>query len=89
MEQPEFIGLQLSALVRGERKNSAEVVRFLASVPFQQTLQEKLSEWLEQSLHEAKVPFDEVIISLDVAAQKAKPIEAAKPSLLSRLFGGS
>ncbi|MDM8519427.1 hypothetical protein QUF64_05215 [Anaerolineales bacterium HSG6] len=85
--QPEFVGLQLSILVRSDKSASKDVALFLESLEFQQAIQEKLHNIMEETLNEAKIQFDEVIISLDTSPQKAKSVEADKPSMLGRLLG--
>ncbi|MDM8528898.1 hypothetical protein QUF58_11915 [Anaerolineales bacterium HSG24] len=85
--QPEFVGLQLSVLVRSDKKDSKDVALFLESIEFQQLLQEKVHDMMEETLNKAKIQFDEIIISLDVSPQKAKSIQPDKPSILGRLLG--
>jgi hypothetical protein len=46
-----------------------------------------LGDLIKQQLKEAKLNFNEVIISLDSPAEKAEKVQK-KSSFVSRLFGG-
>lgn len=91
INKPEFVGLQVSALIRSEASQSSEVLAFLDSVAFKAEMQEKLATMLKETLRDHEVPFQEVIISLDRPPDIAKPVERKssedKGSVLGRLFG--
>ncbi len=91
MNRPEFVGLQVSVLIRSDQTQSTEVLTFLESVEFKYQMQEKLANLIQESLRAGNVPFHEVIISLDRPPERAKPVERKssrdKPSRLGRLFG--
>jgi len=92
MYKPEFVALQLSILVRSEASRSMDIQEFMDSVPFKAEVQEQLAGLIQETLRANNVPFDEIIITLDRPAQRAKPVESArsspdKPSKLARLFG--
>lgn len=91
INKPEFVGLQVSVLIRSDAGQSKDVLLFLDSVEFKAEMQEKLATMLKDTLQENKVPFHEVIISLDRPPDIAKPVERKpakdKGSMLGRLFG--
>lgn len=92
MDQPEFVGLQLSVLVRSDVQRSRDVLDFLESLQFRAELQEEVARLVETRLKANKVPYEEVIISLSTAPTIARPVErsgraANKPGRLARLFG--
>lgn len=92
MDRPEFVGLQLSVLVRSKDQRSRDVLDFLESLEFRSEMQEEMANLIEACLKAGQVPFDEVIISLSTAPAIARPVESAgqnenKPSRLARLFG--
>ncbi len=89
MDQPEFTALQVTVFVRTRPGESLPVQEFLNSVSFEARLQEQVSQWLQQSLKEAGLPFEEIIVDLHTPATKAKATGSAdkKPSPLARLFG--
>ena len=90
--KPEFVAVQISILVRSDEAKSRDIQDFMDSVEFKAEMQERLASLIQDSFRAHKVPFDEVIISLDKPPQRAKPVEsrsssAGKPSKLGRLFG--
>lgn len=89
MEQPEFTALQITVFVRTRSGESLPVQEFLNSVPFEAQMQEQVSVWIEQSLKEAGLFFEEIIVDLHTPAVKAKASGQAdkKASPLARLFG--
>lgn len=92
MYKPEFVALQVSVLIRSDQVRSGDIQIYLDSVEFKADMQEKLAGFIQENLSANNVPFDEVIISLDLPAQKAKPSEPGqssgdKPSRLGRWFG--
>jgi histidinol phosphatase-like enzyme len=89
MEQPEFTALQVTIFVRTRPSQSLPVQEFLNSVPFEGQMQENVSQWIEQSLKEAKLSFEEIIVDLRTPAAKAQAAgdAAKKSSPLARLFG--
>ena len=92
MDRPEFVGLQLSVLVRSNDQRSRDVLDFLESIEFRSEMQEEVANLIEACLKASQVPFQEVIISLSTAPAIARPVESAgrsenKPSRLARLFG--
>ncbi|GIK36278.1 MAG: hypothetical protein BroJett011_01110 [Chloroflexota bacterium] len=89
MEQPEFTALQITVFVRTRPGVSLPVQEFLNSVPFEAQMQENVSQWIEQTLKEAGLSFEEIIVDLRTPATKAKATGDAgkKSSPLSRLFG--
>jgi hypothetical protein len=86
MDQPEFTALQVVILVRTRPGGSKAVKEFFDSVSFQYQLQDALGNLLKAQLKEAEADYEEVIISLDAPAEKAKKVEK-KSSLLGRWFG--
>ncbi len=89
MEQPEYTALQVTVFIRTKPGESQPVQEFLNSVPFEAQMQENVSQWIEQSLKEAGLSFEEIIIDLHTPATKAKATGNAdkKSSPLARLFG--
>jgi histidinol phosphatase-like enzyme len=89
MEQPEFTALQVTVFIRTRPGESLPVQAFLNSVPFEAHMQETVSLWIEQTLKEAGLAFEEIIIDLHTPAAKAKATQQAdkKSSPLARLFG--
>ena len=92
MYKPEFVALQVSVLIRGDQMSGGNIQTYLDSVAFKADMQERLARFVHENLSANNVPFDEVIISLDRPAQKAKPSEpgpssGGKSSGLGRLFG--
>ncbi len=91
MNRPEFTGLQVSVLIRSDKMQSGDILAFLESLEFKHEMQENLANLIQDSLRANKVPFHEVIISLDRPPVRAEPIErkssTPKASLLGRLFG--
>lgn len=89
MQTPNFVALQATILVRNNPAQSKDVEIFLDSLAFKAEMQEKLAIFIQESLREHKVPFEEVIISLDRPAETVqsggKP--KSKSSGLGRLFG--
>lgn len=92
METPDFVALQVTMLVRSHPAHSKDVTLFLDSVEFKGEMQEKLATALQESLREYKIPFEEVIISLDRPAETVqsggKTKSSEKKSGWGRLFGG-
>ncbi|HXV43674.1 MAG TPA: hypothetical protein VEC96_11480 [Anaerolineae bacterium] len=89
MEQPEFTALQITIFIRTRPGESPVVQEFLNSVSFEAQMQERVSQWIEQSLKEAGQSFEEIIVDLHTPAAKAQQTGKAgkKPSPLARLFG--
>ena len=87
MHEPEFTALQVTVLVRTQPGRGQSVKEFLNSVPFQYQLQDKLAAEIKQQLNLEGIEFDEVIVSLDVPAERARRARS-KSSLMHRLFGG-
>jgi hypothetical protein len=90
--QPDFVALQVSVLIRSDRSRSADIQAYLESVEVKAAMQEKLAHLFQETLTGDRVPFDEIIISLDRPVERAEPVESrersgSKPSLLARLFG--
>lgn len=86
MEPHEFTALQVTVLVRTERGAGPRVKAFFDTVPFQYQIQDALSSLVKDQLKKGEVDFDEVIISLDAPAAKAKRVRT-KSSLMERLLG--
>jgi hypothetical protein len=87
MNQQEFTALRVMVLVRTQKGGGPEVQAFFDSVPFQYQLQDAMGNLVKESLKAAELEFEEVIISMDAPAEKAKKVQK-KSSLLGRLFGG-
>jgi hypothetical protein len=87
MEQPEYTALQVTVFIRTQPGQAGPIQEFLHSVPFEAGTQETLSQWLEDALRSAGLPFEEIIIDLNVPAAKAQSTQAKKASPLARLFG--
>jgi hypothetical protein len=87
MEQPEFTALQVVVLVRTRPGGSRPIKTLFDGVSFQYQLQDALGNLLKAQLKEAEVDYEEVIISLDAPAEKAKKVEK-KSSFMGRWFGG-
>ena len=92
MQTPDFVALQATMLVRSNPAHSKDVELFLDSLEFKGEMQEKLAKFLQESLHDYKIPFEEVIISLDRPAETVqsggKSKSSGKKSGWGRLFGG-
>lgn len=86
MYTPEFVALQATILIRSDPVTSRDVQAYLETVEFKGELQHQLATLVKEGLRAGKVPFDEVIISLDRPPERARPAED-KPSWLQRLFG--
>lgn len=88
MHTPDFVALQITMLVRSDPARSKDVEIFLDSLDFKAEMQEKVATFIQESLRENKVPFEEVIISLDRPAEKVQSGGKSKSkSGLGRLFG--
>lgn len=87
MNPQEFTALQVMVLVRTHQGGGPEVREFFDSTPFQYQFQDALGKLIKEQLGEARVEFNEVIISFDAPAQKAEKIQK-KSSFMGRLFGG-
>ena len=87
MEPQEFSALQVMVVIRTHQGGGAEVREFFDSTPFQYQFQDALGKLMKKQLEEARVEFNEVIISFDAPAQKAKKVQK-KASFMGRLFGG-
>ena len=87
MEPQEFTALQVMVVVRTHQGGGPEVREFFDSTPFQYQFQDALGKLIKGQLEEARVEFNEVIISFDAPAQKAEKIQR-KSSFMGRLFGG-
>jgi len=83
----EFSAYQVTILVRTPIGGGDSVRAFFDSVPFQYKMQDTLGSSLKEQLTAADVNFEEVIITMDAPAVKAKKVEK-KSSLMGRLFGG-
>lgn len=86
MEKQEFTALQVTVLVRTRQGGGQSVKEFFNSVPFQYQLQDALGNLLKEQMQSGDVDYNEVIISLDAPAEKAKSVKK-KSSFMSRLFG--
>lgn len=86
MDQHEFIALQATALIRTPQGNGRPVEEFFNTTAFQYQLQDALGKLIKAQLKQAEVDFEEVIISLDNPAEKAKRLRS-KSSVMERLFG--
>ena len=86
MEQHEFTALQVTVLVRSQKGDGRQVKEFFDSVPFQYQIQDALARLMKDRLRQGEVDFQEVIISLDAPAAKAKKVRP-KSSLMGRLWG--
>ncbi len=86
MVDQEFTALQVTVLVRTEQGAGGSVKEFFNSTPFQYQMQDALGTLLKDQLKKGEVNFNEVIISMDSPAEKAKMLNS-KPSLIGRLFG--
>ena len=86
MEEQEFTALQVTVLVRTQKGQSSQIKEFFDSVPFQYQMQDALGSFMKDQLKKGEVDFDEVIISLDAPAEKAKKVRT-KSSLMRRLLG--
>lgn len=92
MERPEFVALQVTVLVRNNPARSQDAQLFLDSPELRAALRENLVNFIKDSFVEYKIPFEEVIISVDKPAVRAQPIETppaspGKSSFFGRLFG--
>ena len=87
MNPQEFTALQVMVLVRTHQGGGQDIKEFFDSIPFQYQFQDALGKLIKEQLGEARVEFNEVIISFDAPAQKAKKVEK-KSSFMGRLFGG-
>ena len=72
--------------MRTEPGKGQHIKEFFDTVLFQYELQDILGEKVKQGLIAESLEFEEVIISLDAPAQKAKKTRS-KSSLMGRLFG--
>jgi hypothetical protein len=88
MQAPEFTALQVTVLVRTQPGAGQPVKDVLNGVDFHAQLQELLATQVKSRLTSEAVAFEEVIISLDVPASKAKK-SRSKSSLIGRFFGDS
>ena len=86
MEQQEFTALQVTVLVRTQQGAGQQVKEFFDSVQFQYDMQDTLGRLMKEQLKSGEVDFDEVIISLDNPAERAKGVRT-KSSLMRRLLG--
>jgi len=86
MEQQEFTALQVTVLVRTEKGGGLRVKEFFDSVSFQYQMQDALGTLMKDQLRKGEVDFQEVIISIDNPAERAKRVRT-KSSLMNRLLG--
>jgi hypothetical protein len=86
MHEPEFTALQVTVLIRTQPGTGEPVKEYLNTVSFQYQLQDKLAAEIKQQLNLEGVEFDEVIVSLDMPAERARRARS-KSSLMHRLFG--
>ena len=86
MDQYEFTALQVVVLVRTQQGGGQAIKEFFNSIPFQYQFQDALGKLMKERLREAEIDFNEVIISFDAPAEKAKNVQK-KTSLMGRLFG--
>ena len=86
MDEQEFTALQVTVLVRTQKGGTSQVKEFFDSVPFQYQMQEALGSLMKDQLRKGEVDFNEVIISLDAPAERAKKVRT-KSSLMGRLLG--
>jgi hypothetical protein len=84
--QPEFTGLRVAVLVRTHEGVDQRVKEFFNSDSFQYQLQDALAKQLKIQLADAEIDYDEVIISIDGPAERAKKVRS-KSSFVGRLFG--
>ncbi len=90
MGRPEFVALQVSILIRSDETKSLDVQAYMETTEFAGEMQEEIATLVQNSLRQARVPFDEVIIALDRRPERARPVDVTppkKPSGLGRLFG--
>jgi hypothetical protein len=87
MDGPEFTALQVTVLIRTQPGTGEPVKEYLNTVPFQFQIQDKLAAEIKQQLNLEGIEFDEVIVSLDMPAERARRARS-KSSLMHRLFGG-
>ena len=87
MHEPEFTALQVTVLIRTQPGTGEPVKEYLNTVSFQYQLQDKLAAEIKQQLNLEGIDFEEVIVSLDVPAERARRARS-KSSLMHRLFGG-
>ena len=87
MEQQEFTALQVMVLVRTHQGGGQDVRTFFDSPQFQYQFQDAMGRLTKQQLVEGEVEFNEVIISFDAPAEKAKKVQK-KSSFIGRIFGG-
>lgn len=88
MEQQEFTALQVVVVVRTHTGGGQAVREFFDSAPFQYQFQDSLGQLVKGQLKSGEVDFNEVIISFDAPAARAKSVQK-KSSALKRLFGKS
>ncbi len=86
MDQHEFTALQVTILVRTQKGSGPQVKAFFDSAPFQYQAQDALGSLVKDQLKKGEVDFEEVIISLDAPAEKAKKVRT-KSSIMGRLLG--
>ena len=86
MDEQEFTALQVTVLVRTQKGGTSQVKEFFDSVPFQYQMQDALGSLMKDQLRKGEVDFNEVIISLDAPAERAKKVRT-KSSLMGRLLG--
>ena len=86
MEPQEFTALQVIVLVRTHKGGEQEVKKFFNSASFQYHFQDDLAQLVKEQLSEGKVEFNEVIVSFDTVAEKAKKVRK-KTSFMGRLLG--
>ena len=87
MHAPEFTALQVTVLIRTQPGRGEPVKEYLNTVPFQYQFQDKMAAEIKQQLNLEGIEFDEVIVSLDMPAERARRARS-KSSLMHRLFGG-
>ncbi len=86
MDQHEFTALQVTVLVRTPTGDGPQVKEFFDSTPFQYQMQDALGSLVKDQLKKGEVKFEEVIITMDAPAEKAKKVRT-KSSLMGRLLG--
>ena len=86
MNQHEFTALQVTVLVRSQKGAGSQIKEFFDSVPFQYQIQNSLGNLVNEQLKAGEIDFEEVIISLDAPAEKARKVRQ-KSSLMNRLLG--
>lgn len=86
MTPSEYTAIQVTVFVRTPQGGGPRVQEFFDSVPFQYQLQDTVATQLKAQLAGAEIDFEEVIVSIDNPAERAKKVRT-KSSLMERLLG--